>query len=165
MQREPSNIFGQVFNAFEPWAKLNNAIINNMQNTIQFQLEALQRYNHLGAEHLKATNGSQDMSDVQHYGERLGSWLDQMMNDFRTMADLGMEFRDELSEAFSEVGSQISHQVEDISHQIDEASQRAVTFVQDFEHEEVDTAKARTSKTTSKSGAQQEPSRQAKGRT
>ncbi|SFH43250.1 phasin family protein [Modicisalibacter xianhensis] len=128
MQREQNigSYFDQALNAFEPWARVNNVMIDNMQKTINFQLEAMQRYSHLGTEQLKLANGSRDIGDAQHYGDLFSTWVDQMMSDFRTMADLSTEFRDELNQAFSEAGSQVAHQVEDLSNHINEASKQVV---------------------------------------
>lgn len=184
MQREQNigNYFDQAFNALEPWARVNNVMIDNMQKAIQFQLEAMQRYSHLGTEQLKVANGSRDIKDAQQYGDFISSWVDQVMSDFRTMSDLGMEFRDEMSQAFSEAGSQVAHQVEDLSNHINEASKQVVDDALDKASEaaesEEEVAKEAMDKTTSvasksaetgKSGASRSAestsSRQGKSRT
>ncbi|MCG7600897.1 phasin family protein [Halomonas sp. McH1-25] len=180
MQREQnaSSYFDQVLNAFEPWARVNNVMFDNMQKAIQFQLETMQRYSHLGTEQLKVANGLRSIGDAQHYGDLFGSWVDQMMGDFRTMTDLSMEFRDELSKAFSVAGSQVAHQVEDLSNHVNEASKQIVDKAIDKASEaagseieaatkeatEKNVASASSKSTASRSRAESTSSRQGKSR-
>lgn len=141
----------QAINVFEPWRKVNHVMLASMEKTIQFQLEVVQRYSYMGTERLKAANDIREINDLQNYTSRqielLREWTEQAMDDARILTELGMEFRDELGKAFSEVGGQATQQLDDLSRQVSEASQQVVDSTQSITEATAEVAKETTSDT------------------
>lgn len=107
---------------FNPWLRVGQVMADGLEQTMQHQLDALQRYSQMSARCLRAANDIQDADDMQRFlsqqVEWLSEWTDQLMEDARVMAEIGQGCGRDLTQAFSETGEALNHRLDETARQV-----------------------------------------------
>lgn len=139
---------------FEPMRKLNGLMLDNMEKLTHYQLESMQRYSQLATERMRDAGEIKDTEGLRDFGSRQAEVMNevsnQMLEDARTMAELSMQFSNEMSRLFAEMGQQAADQASSTASSADAAqTEAAKAATSKADTSKTDTSKAEPAKASS----------------
>ncbi|WP_417596561.1 phasin family protein [Oceanospirillum sp.] len=107
MQDKIMNAFAeQTKNMYAPMRKMNALMVENMEKMTEFQIEALKSYSKMGVNQLKNATEIKDADSVRDFSasqaELMSTLSKKVLEDAKSMADMTMEFKQEVEKIVEE---------------------------------------------------------------
>lgn len=107
MQDKIMNAFAdQTKNMYAPMRKLNTLMVENMEKMTDFQIEAMKSYSKMGVNQLKNAAEVKDADSVRDFtasqAELMSTLSKKVLEDAKSMADMTMEFKQEVEKIVEE---------------------------------------------------------------
>ncbi len=107
MQEKIMNAFAdQTKNMYAPMRKLNALMVENMEKMTDFQIEALKSYSKMGVNQMKNATEVKDAESVRDFtaaqAELMSTLSKKVLEDAKSMADMSMEFKQEVEKIVEE---------------------------------------------------------------
>ena len=107
MQEKIMNAFAdQTKNMYAPMRKLNALMVENMEKMTDFQIEAMKSYSKMGVNQLKNAAEVKDADSVRDFtasqAELMSTLSKKVLEDAKSMADMSMEFKQEVEKIVEE---------------------------------------------------------------
>ena len=107
MQDKIMNAFAeQTKNMYAPMRKMNALMVENMEKMTEFQIEALKSYSKMGVNQLKNATEIKDAESVRDFtasqAELMSTLSKKVLEDAKSMADMTMEFKQEIEKIVEE---------------------------------------------------------------
>ena len=117
MQDNIMNAFAeQTKNMYAPMRKMNALMVENMEKMTDFQIEALKSYSKMGVNQLKNATEIKDAESVRDFtasqAELMSTLSKKVLEDAKSMADMTMEFKQEVEKIVEESRSSVSSAAE-----------------------------------------------------
>ncbi|MCE9685467.1 phasin family protein [Shewanella sp. AS16] len=94
---------------FKPVSDINRLMVDNIQMVTDFQLTTLKTYADLQLQQLKSATEIRDPDSLQHYVKGQMDFMtkvnQQMVEDGKTLTDMGQRFRDQMQQILAEEGT------------------------------------------------------------
>lgn len=95
---------------YGPLRKINSLLVENLEKTTEFQLDALKSYSRLGLSQLKQATEVKDADSVRDYSasqaELFSTLSKKVLEDAKTLADLSIQFKSEVEKVLEESRAQ-----------------------------------------------------------
>ncbi|RMF15145.1 MAG: phasin family protein [Gammaproteobacteria bacterium] len=102
-----TNLADNAQKALEPVSKLNELFVANLQKVAEFQMDALKSYADLASSQFTALTEIHDADSLKDFLTRqtevAGELSQKIMEDLRTLGEMGSEFREEVTKVMEEV--------------------------------------------------------------
>jgi len=96
----------QTKNMYAPMRKLNALMVENMEKMTDFQIEALKSYSKMGVNQMKNATEVKDAESVRDFtaaqAELMSTLSKKVLEDAKSMADMSMEFKQEVEKIVEE---------------------------------------------------------------
>ncbi|OZG74880.1 phasin family protein [Hahella sp. CCB-MM4] len=100
----------QMKKMMEPAARLNTALLEHMGKLAEFQMKSARTYGDMTLENIKGASAVKDLESLKGYAsgqaDFVGNLGSRIMEDFRTLGQLGAELKEDVEKAFSESSGQ-----------------------------------------------------------
>ena len=128
---------GDTQKMFEPWTKLNQAVVKSAEMMTEFSLNTIKSYSEMGLENMRQVAGidspesAKDFSDKQ--AEMLNVMSQKMLADAQRMTELGTTMHDEIMQVMSDVHGQTNEQMQaNMQKTADQATKAAQEYTENM---------------------------------
>ncbi len=100
------NLTAQAKSLYGPMGKINALMIANVEKIAEFQLGVVKSYAELAMKQVKQVSEVRDIEGLKEFGttqsEMASEFGGKVMEDMKALGEIGMEFKTEVEEIFSE---------------------------------------------------------------
>lgn len=110
---------------YEPWTRLNQAMLKNAEKMTEFSLETMRHYSDVGLTQLRNVSAIDSAESASKFNQQQGELLNElgqkMLADAQRLTELGNEIRNEImnamNEAYTQNASQMKSAMQDATEQ------------------------------------------------
>lgn len=138
MTQEFFNQFGQnTQKMYEPWSKLNKALLKNAELMADFSLSSIKSYSEMGLEHLREYSEVDSPEAAKSFNgkqsEMMNTLSQKILEDTQRLTEIGNEMRNEVSKVMSEIyGESTENMQSAMQETADKATKTATEFTQNM---------------------------------
>lgn len=118
---------------YEPWTRLNQAMLKNAEKMTEFSLDTMRHYSEVGLEQLRNAAKIDSPESASNFNQKQGELLNElgqkMLADAQRLTELGAEIRTEIMNAMNEAYSTNASQMKSA---MKNATEQATKNASDF---------------------------------